>query len=68
MKEQRITLTIDPDGRIVADADGFTGGACLQELDRLLEGVVGTSTARARKPDAAVATTTARRVTAGKKP
>lgn len=52
MKEQRITIEIDPDGRITADADGFSGDTCLRELERLLEGLSpGTETVQ-RKPDA----------------
>lgn len=55
MKEQRITIEIDNEGRITADADGFTDGVCLRDLERLLEGLSpGTSTV-ARKPDAGVA-------------
>ena len=59
MKEQRITIEIDPEGRITADADGFTGGACLKDLERLLEGLApGTATVE-RKPDAGTARVTA---------
>jgi hypothetical protein len=36
MKETRITIEIDHEGRITADADGFSGDACLKELERLL--------------------------------
>ena len=68
MKEQRITVSIDPEGRIAADAEGFAGGACLQELDRLLDGIAGTAASSARKPDHAAAQTAARTVTAGRKP
>jgi hypothetical protein len=59
VKEQRITIEIDPEGRITADADGFTGGACLKDLERLLEGLApGTATVD-RKPDAGTARVTA---------
>ena len=68
MKEQRITVTIDPEGRVADDAEGFTGGTCLQELDRLLDGITGAPDARARKPESKAVTTAARAVTAGKKP
>jgi hypothetical protein len=69
MKEQRITIEIDHDGRITADADGFSGDACLLELERLLEGLApGTATVE-RKPDAGTArVTTTRTQSVGKKP
>ena len=51
MKEQRITVEIDKDGGITADAEGFTGGACLRELEQLLEGLSAVAPAVARKPD-----------------
>ncbi|MCX4242517.1 DUF2997 domain-containing protein [Paraliomyxa miuraensis] len=51
MKEQHITIEIDRDGRITADAEGFSGDACLRDLDRLLEGLgAGVATVE-RKPD-----------------
>ena len=57
MKEQRITIAIDAEGRITADAEGFSGDACLRELDRLLEGLAPGTASVDRKPD----TTPARR-------
>jgi hypothetical protein len=55
MKEQRITVEIDREGRITANAEGFSGDACLRDLERLLEGLSpGTSTLE-RKPDAGAA-------------
>jgi len=42
MKEQRIQIDIDREGRITADAEGFSGDACLKELDRLLDGLAPT--------------------------
>jgi DUF2997 family protein len=36
MKEVRIFVDIHADGRIEAQAEGFTGDTCLQELDKLL--------------------------------
>ena len=58
MKEQHITIEIDHEGRITADADGFTGDVCLRDLERLLEGLApGTATVD-RKPDAGVARVT----------
>ncbi len=69
MKEQRITIEIDHEGRITADADGFTGDACLKDLERLLEGLApGTATVE-RKPDAGhTRVTTTRTQGVGKKP
>jgi len=39
MREQRITIEISHDGKITADAEGFSGDACLRDLERLLEGL-----------------------------
>ncbi|MEX1365549.1 MAG: DUF2997 domain-containing protein [Nannocystaceae bacterium] len=50
MKEQRITIEINPEGRITADAEGFAGDACLRDLDRLLEGLAAVAKVE-RKPD-----------------
>lgn len=55
MKEQRIIIEIDQEGRITADAGGFSGDACLRDLELLLEGLApGTATVN-RKPDAGAA-------------
>jgi hypothetical protein len=69
MKEQRITIEIDHEGCITADADGFTGDACLRDLERLLECLApGTATVD-RKPDAAtVRVMTTHMQGVGKKP
>jgi len=53
MKEQRITVEIDREGRITADAEGFGGDACLRDLERLLEGLSPGTATLERKPDAA---------------
>lgn len=53
MKEQRIVIEIDPDGRMTADADGFGGDACLEELAKLLEGLSPGTDKLERKPDTA---------------
>jgi hypothetical protein len=52
MKEQRITIEIDRDGRIRADAEGFNGDACLKELERLLKDLAPGIAQVDRKPDA----------------
>lgn len=69
MKEQRITIEIDHEGRIIADAEGFTGDACIKDLERLLEGLAPGMATVDRKPDAGAARlTTARTQGVGKKP
>jgi len=69
MKEQRITIDIDPHGRITADADGFSGDACLKDLERLLEGLAPGTATVARKPDAGTARVAITRTQGvGKKP
>jgi hypothetical protein len=55
VKEQRITIEIDSEGRITADADGFTGDACLKDLERLLAGLSPGTAVLARKPGAGTA-------------
>jgi hypothetical protein len=40
MKEQRIVIEIHHDGQITADAEGFSGDACLRDLEKLLDGLV----------------------------
>lgn len=69
MKEQRITIEIDHEGRIIADAEGFTGDTCIKDLERLLEGLAPGMATVGRKPDAGSARmTTARTQGVGKKP
>ena len=51
MKEQRITIEIDHEGRITADAAGFSGDACMKDLDRLLDGLSPGAASVERKPD-----------------
>lgn len=69
MKEQLLTIEIDREGRITADADGFTGDACLKDLERLLEGLAPGTASVDRKPDAGTSRiTTARMQGVGKKP
>jgi len=68
MKEQRITIEIDECGKITADAEGFSGDACLRDLDKLLEGLAAAREEASRKPDEADAKAMARKtVTVGKK-
>lgn len=69
MKEQRIIVEIDGEGRVTADAEGFTGDACMRDLERLLEGLSVGTASTTRKPDAgAVRVTTAQTQIVGKKP
>jgi hypothetical protein len=68
MKEQWIIVEIDPEGRITADAEGFSGDTCLRELERLLEGLSPGIATLSRKPDAGTSrVTTTRTQTVGKK-
>jgi hypothetical protein len=69
MKEQRITIEIDHEGRITAGAEGFTGDACLRDLERLLEGLAPSKASLDRKPDCGQATVfTTQTQSLGKKP
>lgn len=69
MKEQRITIEISHEGKITADAEGFSGDACLRDLERLLEGLAPGAPTIARKPDEdAARRTTTRTQVLGKKP
>lgn len=68
MKEQRITIEIDHEGRITADADGFAGDTCLRDLERLLDGLSPGPTSIARKTDSGPARVQTSQIqTAGKK-
>jgi hypothetical protein len=68
MKEKRITIEIDEQGSLTADAEGFSGDACLRDLDKLLEGLgTGVSTVE-RKPDAGTLHVTSKKtLTTGRK-
>lgn len=67
MKEHRIEIEIDAEGRITADADGFAGDACLTDLERLLADIASPWESVARKPDPGQTRTTARtRIKVGK--
>ena len=52
MKEQKIVIDIGPDGSLRLDADGFSGDACLSEIEKLLEGTAGLCIRIDRKPEA----------------
>jgi len=71
MKEQRIVIEIDPEGRLTADAEGFNGDTCLKDLERLLEGIASPWEQVERKPDAGerlVVGRSQRTLTSGRKP
>jgi hypothetical protein len=69
MKEHRITIEIDREGRITADAVGFSGDACLHDLERLLDGLAPGQATQNRKPDSGQArVSTTRNQQLGKKP
>lgn len=68
MKEQRITIEISHEGKITADAEGFSGDACLRDLERLLEGLApGTATVDRKVDDGTARRTTTRTQDLGKK-
>ncbi len=52
MKEQKIVIEIDPEGGLRADAEGFSGDACLKDLERLLEGLAPSWESVERKAEA----------------
>ena len=64
MKEQRIEISIYGDGKIAADAHGFSGDACLKDLEKLLEGIASGPASVKRKVDPKIATTTTTRTQA----
>jgi len=68
MKEQRIVIEIDPQGRITADAEGFSGDACLRDLDRLLDQLAPGQASVKRKPDAEAHLVGRRTQSVGRKP
>ncbi|WPB81717.1 hypothetical protein KYC5002_21700 [Archangium violaceum] len=69
MKEQRITIEIDAEGRLSADVEGFEGDTCLRELEKLLAGCASAWERVERKPDTkSVRVTSQQKVGLGKKP
>jgi hypothetical protein len=50
MKEQRITVEISREGKLSVDAEGFAGGTCIKELERILEGMAAPRETVDRKP------------------
>jgi biopolymer transport protein ExbD len=70
MKEQRITIEIDAEGKVSADAEGFSGDQCVQELSKLLAGLSAPRERVDRKPDTGtgVAARATHTVGTGKKP
>jgi hypothetical protein len=53
MKEETLVIELQPGGGLTVDADGFTDGACIEEIERLLEGLAGAAEEVRRKPDVA---------------
>jgi Protein of unknown function (DUF2997) len=51
MKEQKLIILITPEGKITADASGFSGDTCIQELEKLLEDLAPGKVSVERKPD-----------------
>ena len=52
MKEYRITVEIDEEGRISADAGGFEGETCLTALEELLDELGGPTSEVKKKSEA----------------
>lgn len=68
MKEKRIVIEIDKQGAMTADAEGFSGDACLRDIDRLLDGLGTGVSSVERKPDAGmVQMATKKTLTTGRK-
>lgn len=68
MKEQRVTIEISHEGKITADAEGFSGDACLTDLERLLEGLApGTATVDRKADDGVARRATTRAQDLGRK-
>ncbi len=40
MAEERITITIDAEGKVQASTEGFKGDVCIEELEKLLGDLV----------------------------
>ena len=62
MKEQKITIEISAQGQITADAEGFSGEACLKDLERLLKDLETQTQSIERKPDQQVSRLKTQRV------
>ena len=56
MNERTVVVTIAPDGTITADAEGFSGDACVRDLERLLDGLAPATASLTRKPTGGQAT------------
>jgi hypothetical protein len=70
MREQRIVIEIDAEGRLTADSEGFSGDACIRDLEQLLEGIASSWEQVQRKPEAGEARLSRRSertVTSGRK-
>lgn len=52
MKEEKIVIEIDPEGNISADAQGFSGDACITDLEKLLDRLSPGISDLERKPEA----------------
>ena len=51
MKKHTIVIDIDGEGRLTADADGFEGGQCVRDIERLLADLASTPADVKRKSD-----------------
>lgn len=49
MKETKISVKIEEDGGISVDAEGFTGDACLKEIETLMEDLLPVRVVKRKK-------------------
>ena len=52
MREQKIVIEIDHEGKLTADAEGFSGDACIRDIEKLLEGLAASWDTVERKSEA----------------
>ena len=50
MPDVSITIIIEQDGSLSADAEGFEGGECLAEIEKLMAGLAGATEVH-KKPE-----------------
>lgn len=69
MKEQKIVIEIGADGKLTAEAEGFSGDTCIKEMEKLLEGMASEIENVQRHGDPRTAqTSTQRTQNLGRKP
>jgi len=61
MKEQKIVIEIAADGKLTAEAEGFSGDTCIKEMEKLLESLASEIEDVRRHGDPRTAQTTTQR-------